>query len=304
MSSIKIGLIIQGPISSFGNGPNNSRGGFDAKEVVYKNINTFDSHVDKIIVSTWKGSGLNNLEIGQSAVLLESEPILGFDFLNQRKQFFSMNAGLEWLRTNSDCTHAIKIRTDQLIPLELIDWTKEFYSASLFSEKYQKDYLIFSEGLKAESFYAGDFIIAGTLSDLSKLCNAVLVTKKIVHPMNAADYILKWLQSLDVKYLNGCSPLLISLLTAKNSIKIQRLWNQVLNARISLFPREIIKKIIWRGKPITEVIQSLDTAFFFNEDISFRGENLEDVRSLRKTFKLMREYWRRYLTAKQAYKKV
>jgi hypothetical protein len=77
------------------------------------------------------------------------------------------------------------------------------------------------------------------------------------------------------------------------------MWNEVLNHRISFIPKEIYKQIQWRGKLMPNILESLDTAFFFYEDIPSKRESSLDVRSARKTYKLMREHWRRYLNAKR-----
>ncbi|OWS70376.1 hypothetical protein CBI30_09480 [Polynucleobacter aenigmaticus] len=47
------------------------------------------------------------------------------------------------------------------------------------------------------------------------------------------------------------------------------------------------------------ILESLDTAFFFNEDRPLKGVSSLEVRSPRKTYKLMREQWKRYLNVKR-----
>lgn len=189
------------------------------------------------------------------------------------------------------------------MPPELILWLKKFYEESQFTESNQEDFIIFSEGLRSESFYAGDFIFAGTINDLSHFCNAVLSTREVVHPMNASDTVLKWLQSIDSIYFGLLSPFKRSLLTARNSLDTQRLWHKALATRISMPPREIYTKIIWRGKAMPEVLQSsIDTHFFFNEDLASIKVSSREVRSIGKTYRLMRSYWKRYFDAKRAFK--
>jgi hypothetical protein len=233
--------------------------------------------------------------------IIENNPVLYFDFLNQRKQFITTQSGVEWLKANTSCTHALKIRTDQLVPAELISWLECFYKNSKFKKlnDQQQDFIIFSEGLRSESFYAGDFIFAGTVMDLSHLCSAVLSCDRLVHPMNASDYVLKWLQTLDSKYFIKSIPSYRSFLTARNSVAIQALWNEVLTKRISFVPKHIYKKIEWRGKLMPHILESLDTAFLFDEHLPSKGVSSSEVRSPFKTYKMMREHWKRYLTAKR-----
>lgn len=299
--NIQFGLVIQGPVTTFGSGPNHSQAGFVTDKVILENIQTFSPHVKNIVISTWEDCGIDTKQFPTEVKIIENKPVIGFDFLNQRKQFITTQTGVEWLRKNTSCTHVLKIRTDQLIPLELISWLQNFYENSQYLKlkDQQENFIIFSEGLRSESFYAGDFIFAGTISDLSQFCEAVLSCNYLVHPMNASDYVLKWLQSLDSKYFFQSKPLFRSFLTARNSIAVQSMWNEVLKHRISFIPKGIYKKIQWRGKYMSNILVSLDTSFFFNEDIPSIGVSSSEVRSPRKAYKLMREYWKRYLNAKR-----
>ena len=303
VKDIRFGLVIQGPVTSFGNGPNNLKNGFATYPVIRENIEVFAPLVDSIVLSTWEGCGITAEQLPGKVNIIENKPIDGFDFLNQKKQFLTTQSGVDWLKKNSNCTYVLKIRTDQLVPSDLLIWLKNFYEQSKFHRANQEDFLIFSEALKAESFYAGDFIFAGTVNDLSHFCKAVLSADRPVHPMNGSDYLLKWLQSLDAKFFSSKSMVAISFLTARNSKAIQSLWDDVLKTRISLPPRNIYKKIQWRGKPMPSILEALDTAFFFNEEICGRAVSAENVRSLRKAYKLMREYWKRYLNAKREFKR-
>lgn len=287
-------------MTTFGSGPNNSQAGFFTDSVIRENIQAFAPHVKNIVISTWENCGLEPNQFPEIVEIIENNSVLGFDFLNQRKQFITTQSGVEWLKENTGCTHVLKIRTDQLVPAELISWLECFYETSKFKKlnDQQEDFVVFSEGLRSESFYAGDFIFAGTVNDLSQFCRAVLSCNRLVHPMNTSDYLLKWLQSLDPKYFFKSMPLFRSFLTARNSIAVQSMWNDVLTDRISFIPKQIYKKIQWRGKLIPNILESLDTAFFFNEDMPSKGVSSSQVRSLRKTSKLMRLHWKRYLNAK------
>lgn len=300
---MKIGLIIQGPVTSYGDGPNNSKAGFPTEPVIKENIRALSPYVEKIVLSTWEGSGLADGLQSEKLKIIENKLVQGFDFLNQRKQFVTTHAGVQWLKQNTTCTHALKIRTDQLVPAELIEWLKDFYESSHCEAKNQEDFIVFSEALRSESFYAGDFIFAGTINDLGHFCEAVLSTKALVHPSNACDYVLKWLQSVDPKFLQSSNPLMRSVLTTRNSSRIQSLWREVLMCRISLIPKEIYSQIIWRGKSMPEVLgSSIDSHFFFYEDKSSCALHPVKVRSIGKTFRLTREHWKRYLRAKRDFK--
>lgn len=302
---MKIGIIIQGPLTSYGDGPNNSKSGFPAEPVVRQNIATLGPYVENIVLSTWKGSTLATILSPSQLKVIENKPLQGFDFLNQRKQFFTTYAGIEWLKHNSSCTHVLKIRTDQLIPCDLIGFIRNFYEKSQFSASNQEDFILFSEALRSESFYAGDFVVAGTMNDMTHFCEAVLSAKELVHPSNACDYMLKWLRSIDKKFSHSSCAFMRSVHTTRNSLKIQLLWHEVLKSRISLIPKEIYKNIEWRGKSMSEVMgPSIESHFFSYHDIPSIKVSVKEVRSLGKTYRLVREHWKRYLQAKRKFKQL
>jgi len=307
---MKIGLIIQGPITTYGNGPNNAPMGFDAKNCINSNINKFTPLVDQIVISTWTGNGLSPGEFGHSVHILENTPITDWDYDNQRKQFYSTSQAVDWLAKNTSCTHVIKIRTDQDFPVELIDWVYELYQSQSGVIPGQSGPIVFSEGIKQENFYIGDFIFIAAIDDMKKLCNAVLNEGKQLHPINANDYVLKFIgHIIPTSGVGGAITNSIAL--AKNHRNFQNLWISVLKNRITVLPKEIYTKIIWRGKPMLEVLPSLETAFYFHGDIQAVIRNDQEwstivncsERSLIRMFRLFRKQWSRYIKTYYQYRR-
>lgn len=295
---MKIGLIIQGPVLSFGiGGAGQCLSGFNTISTIAINLKLFTPEVEKVIVSTWKGQNLNSNEFPEGTQILELDPISGFDFGNIYKQFFSNLQAAQWLKKNTTCSHIIKIRTDQQVPVELLTWVRSFYEAD--TERQSK--VIFSDALISEPLYAGDFIIAARIDLFINFCEKVINHKRL-HPVNAIDYVLK-LAELNDRDLLSRNILHRTLHIAKISPKVQELWANMLLSDIAIIPRRFYKKIKWRGVPITDRITSIETAFLFDEDIGSL-KSLSTIKSivmpntkikLSKIFRKYREHWKRYL---------
>jgi hypothetical protein len=60
--NIQFGLVIQGAVTTLGSGPNNSKDGFSTDSVIRANIDAFAPYCKKIVISTWKNSGLEPKE--------------------------------------------------------------------------------------------------------------------------------------------------------------------------------------------------------------------------------------------------
>jgi len=250
---IKWGLIIQGPIITFGQGGNNSNKGFDSTNVINQNIRNFAPLVEKIIFSTWVDSGFkySNNKIDNFFVVENPLPC-NRDPDNRKKQFYSTYAGIRFLQMNSNVTHVLKIRTDQLIPLAIIDWLQNVFTNEIMINEFQIDQkIIFSEFIKSESFYVGDFIFAGEINKVFEFIDINLKFKKNLHPSIGVDYFLKYLSVIDsnnFKKLFIRSIPLIAQVSLKKSEIVTIYWRNQLANKASFIPRFIANDIIWRGR--------------------------------------------------------
>ena len=283
-SAINWGLVIQGPIIGFGQGPNNSKSGFNAYEVIQKNIAAFAPYVEKIVVSTWIGSGftLSNDELSKGAVLIENQLPSERDHDNRIKQFTSTLTGISCLKKVLSITHVVKIRTDQLIDPGLIKWLTDFYfnPPKGFDKKdtTQKNYLIFSEYRNDSPFYLGDFVIAGEKEDIAQFCKSNLsFGAKNLHPSIGIDYVLKYLYRTDRKlcsHFYAFIPMLWQVANL-NNMATQSYWGNTLHNRFSIIPKYFYEAIQWRGRLMTEVLSPKVIAGFgfFKEWSQARGAN-------------------------------
>ena len=265
---MKYGLLIQGPRFSHGNGPNKykSENGFDSLETVRENVRRFREKVDIIILSTWHKSGFENINFGSKITLLESYPPIGFDYLNQKKQFLSMFAGASYISCNSSCTHVIKIRTDQLLPIEFIEWLDTFFTAEATDTKK----IICSEFLRNKPFYVGDFVFAGTIEQIKCFTTHVLkYNDQRLVLNNSVDYVIKHLIESDKRikknfYKNNI--LFNELLLFSGRGKSVNLWLDISKDYFSVLPEEIYWQILWRGRPMTDVFANNHQAFIHSKE--------------------------------------
>lgn len=296
---MKFGLIIQGPIVTFGDGPNNVEKGFDARESIRANIAAFGPHVAAIVLSTWSNENIVDGSFDSEVKVIKSEPITDYDFGNQRKQFYSSRVGAQWLNHNTDCTHYLKIRTDQVVPVEIINWLKSIFSKPYLAIANEEHVIVFSDAIKSEFFYVGDFIFSATKNDYLALCNSVMNSEGHLHPVNGVDYLIKYLSSLDAKYRLARSSFVRSLLIASHNLKVSKLWVETLNLRVKILPQEIFSKIVWRGRGMEQILPSLTTAFLFDGGVvGFCSQSLDQKISikefLRTTWRQWKRYWKSY----------
>lgn len=253
-SKIFWGLIIQGPLVTFGQGGNNVEHGYQSLETINRNIDAFKSRVCKIVVSTWEDSGIElGLSIDRSAVVLENPQPCGNDPDNRRKQFISTQAGLRFLQNNTTVSHVLKIRTDQEVPAEIVDWLTRFFNSEA-SKKLNCDStskLIFSEFVQNEKFFVGDFIFAGKIRDLINFVDANVILKRNFHPCIGIDYLLKHLSVNDRRIYENCFHRMLPLIiqVARDDIEaVNQYWNRVLAGYVSFPPKTLSDEIIWRGR--------------------------------------------------------
>lgn len=286
---MKWGLVIQGPVLSFGQGPNNVISGFSGHETIETNIENFAPHVCQIVVSTWENSGLNFRDrFSNKVVLLENRLPVQRDHDNRIKQFLSTYEGAKFLALNSNATHILKIRTDQLVDPDIVLWLKDFFSVCkrwFNSEKTcQESFLVFSDILHDNPFYIGDFIFAGTNNDLMSFCKANLAFNgRNLHPSIGIDYVLKHLTINDkqfwVNFYRGV-PFLWQTSNRSNKA-VQDYWLDVLQTRFSVMPSEYFGKIVWRGRPMSEVLPDYRKNFQFYENWMANQEIKRDFSALK-----------------------
>lgn len=242
---------LQGRLKSIGQGPNTYGEGYSCEGDIRKNLTMASSLFDQIVVSTWVGSGLRDSLSDTSAEVIETqEPIQDFD--NRRRQFISTFRGIEHLRF-SGVTHAVKIRTDQVLPIRTLIWIKDRFK----DQEGETGPLIMSDFLAHIPFYVGDFVIAGPLETVSTFCSAQIgYGSQNIHSSISSDYVLKYLSRVDPEFyekINMRIPISPQISDPRN-IELRKYWVRAREHYFDFLPKEELALITWRSKPIDKIL--------------------------------------------------
>jgi len=268
-----IGVVIQGPLISYGQGPNNVIGGFNVCDTVLSNLKQIKARGYDYIVCVWRPTtdqesmALKQLADNLARVLVLDLPDI-FDPDHRYKHHYAIRQGIN--RLNKDCEYIIKIRNDMLMPDDFWDWLSTNMDHRL----------VVSELISP--FYLGDFIYAGWKETVINFLNSILVfNNRIIHPSITSDNGLKYFSSKNKKAINLDNGLMyLYLFKTKNVIQQ---WNNFIASNINVIPQNIWGKIKWREKMMSEII-NIDS-FKFNILPILVGLDLQF---------LMEEYYRFY----------
>jgi hypothetical protein len=178
---VKVGVVIQGPLVTFGQGPNNSIEGFETLEDIQSNI----AHIEELgfsyVIATWvpmtrrEENVLRLLENANLKVLCLETPTI-FDPDHRYKQHWGVLSGAkELLSEESRITHLCKIRTDMLMPQAFWKWVVEI--CNVWDDK------LYVSELMDRPFYQGDFIyVAQQKRLLGFLEKIVTYENNVIHP--------------------------------------------------------------------------------------------------------------------------
>lgn len=241
-----IGVIIQGPLITFGQGPNNSIEGFNSCYTITENIKAINRLGFNYIISTWNANNSDELtiikqlnDLNLNLITIDSPNIVDPD--HRYKHHFGINAGLNEL--SKDVNFIVKIRTDQL-------YQNKFWDFMVSISEQDTEKLCISE-LYYEPFFMGDFIYAGKRSVIEKFIIGFLDYKRTnFHPCLAMD--------IGIKYYNTCKfkkfplPLFVYFVFMPNYTR--NLWNNFIQDNIIVIPKNVRNGILWRNIPISKII--------------------------------------------------
>jgi hypothetical protein len=170
----------------------------------------------------------------------------------------------------SGCSHAVKIRTDQLIPPGTIEWIQRF----LENQHRSKPKIIASEYLPSQPFYVGDFLFAGSIEDLLLLSKPMLGRRRTIHPVIGLDYTLRFLREVREDYYSVFTrglPAAIPL--ARGDAKVVNYWATCVEDHFRFLPWSQFEGISWRGTPMRGIFDW--TTFGFGSDVDGRATRVE-----------------------------
>lgn len=242
MEKIKIGIVIQGSLESQG---------FDCVQNCNELIKIFSnkSSIKQIVLSTWENE--NTEHINKEAIILKNRPVLNIDVKNRQKQFLSTFEGVKYLMNNSDVTHILKLRTDQFVPIEILDEMLEIYGKFCNECKFVEQPLTFSYVNRTIPFHIGDFFFAGGVSDMYKFCHNVLSFGSFnFQGAVEVDVVLKHLYKEDKNFLIPFYILYKQMCIARQFPQNHLVWNywrDIYKTDFYTFSQSILEKTQWRG---------------------------------------------------------
>ena len=287
---MKIGLVIQGPIhgggltgATYGNGktsaPSHKFKQFNATDSILSNI-AQPSNFDHIAISTWVNEptdGLSRLiKANTKCEIIKSidptpnpdvhrKPVDGIPYLHQSnkvRMFHSTRKGLEHLKSLG-VEHAIKIRTDQIINMDLL--YREFLE---FIYKNEKN--IFIPLLRENTpWIISDFYFGGKIETLESICRFLENSSIAFHKNIHNDFFFKTYFMLHGMFEDTNWE---SYFINTNIDPISHSTDSIIRKSIKKIwqpgTRELYQSIIWRGEKIVHI---QDDSYFQNSrsDFSF-----------------------------------
>ncbi|MXV17472.1 class I SAM-dependent methyltransferase [Hufsiella ginkgonis] len=247
--SRNIFCVIQGPLLTFGQGPNNSIEGFNAINTVIANVAQLERRRIKFVVCTWRSDEHLVAEapfFPAPNILLESPYPLDVD--HRFKHHYAVKQGVEFLKERypvKSSDMVVKIRTDMKMPDSFWNW--------LMTDPVSPEKLLVSE--LYHPFYLGDFVFAGTCSVLDDYLSVITGSyPKLYHPGIAFDLGLKYFSLFDHRK-RLTNPLVNRIAFSFFSGRLSATWEKFIDAKLVTLPVAIWNEILWRDKPMDGVIK-------------------------------------------------
>ncbi len=278
---MKIGIVIQGPVTSRGRNFESSNHITFNSSLYIKDLYEYGTKCGcDVILVTWEGEDISQLQLPQTDVFQfrEDMKLLSSNFLNNRKsskykQIFLVRRGLEILKIRN-CDVVIKVRTDQLFDLKkLVD-----YLCDPSFRLENKILTLFADSRIIDSWV--DFTFASKIDYLISTLDSYVSKKELFSSIHR-DFFYhvgrqhkSFLQNVIYKCKLPYRPKKFS----KSQVKLIRyIWETY----FTLMPIEILQSLEWRGSKINfnvseEFFKGADTFDFYLEslgDLEFEAGN-------------------------------
>lgn len=286
---MRLGVVIQGPLISYGQGPNNSIGGFDTLETILENVALLNKYDIRYIISTWTPSNMQEQNIldalKETGVrVFHSRSPQEFDPDHRYKQHFGILRGAEiLLEEYAGITHFARIRTDMLMPKLFWEW--------ICTTCNKNEERLYVSELMDRPFYQGDFIYLAKRAVFFAFLTTVVDYKgRIIHPSIAFDMGIKHCEARNFGYKygrgqSGQIKFLVDFLFRPSVVREN--WNQFIAQYMGTMPGEIWLDIKWRDRRIGSFLQGAWFKFD-NSGITQRTRFLNNIRTLFREYKIYR----------------
>ena len=287
------GSVIQGPLVSFGQGPNRSIEGFDCIATIMQNISSLSSHFSHGVISTWNEEPVEKIQIPSEVAdkwTIVTSPQPTWDPDNRRKQNLSMQNGIESLLPLG-VSHVLKIRTDQGIPEILVEEAQSEESL----RNYAKGKMLRSEGLLDEPFYAGDFFMAASSQHWMQYLEAQKILFRVSHPAVVFDGVINFLKKKEgARWRRSTWFIPANVWLAVFPFpRVESYWRGLLE-RYFFFPScAAFSQLSWRGVAIDSILDL--SVFCFADSLTTRGLNFVSPQMSRvhRSWRML-GWWRTY----------
>jgi len=258
--NVKIGVVIQGPLSSRGRTGATAHIGFfqvtqsdvvdyDCTPNIVELFSQYSHKFDDFVCVTWDTEDTSELEakIGKQAVMSIADTTLIqnakgaiINGNNKYRQFLSTLKGLERLAKNG-CAYALKIRTDQYLDLSKM---KE-HLLKILVEKNNTNRILVPAGNMQSPDQVEDFYFGARTDRLIDACKVFLDKPELFSSVHD-DFFYKFAWLFD----NGSSwPPSDSFTPAGKYSKSQYLVIQsAWSTTFGTFPRKVYETLVWRGE--------------------------------------------------------
>lgn len=252
-------FIIQGPLITYGQGPNNNRSGFDAYGSIERNYKLLTARGINVILTTWKedNNEQHNVHVDKIERLglevYQIEKPARFDPDHRYKHHYSIRTTIEKVCNTFEVNYFCKIRTDQEINTNILD----FILGNVSQGK-----MIISELMIDNPFYMGDFIYAGRKDVFfTFLKSQTDIVFPFAFPIIANDIGIKYFSTVYKK--SAFATLILYLFSGGQA---SREWKTFHDNNIITLKQTDWNNILWRGKGISTIIDS--KYFLFSNDSS------------------------------------
>ncbi len=240
-----VSIIIQGPVKS---------GNYNCTQDIIENVKNFSNNknIDMITLSTWENE---NTE-GMKGILpiLKTKPIINNDPLNRQKQLLSTLVGASFLKANSRSSWILKIRTDQVVPVQIVDEIHGLKELPRSNILYYP--LIFSYVNRTIPFHIGDYFFGGQIDDIITLCEENLSFGSWYFQYGVElDMMLKLFMKKDKMFPLSDIQLLSHMGIARKypiTHPIWQAWYAYYRQYIIPAEKETYLKTKWKGLPIID----------------------------------------------------
>ncbi len=254
-------ILIQGPLITFGQGPNINLKGFRSYDCVIENTLLILAKGITPVLCIWSAdtgtaeySSLERFykEKGLSILIVDIPAKKDPD--HRYKHHFAIYSGLEYCRANFDCTFFAKIRTDQHITEVVLDELMERSTSAK---------LLISELMPDNNFYMGDFVYAGKYDTMKRYLQSQLFDNQdqVKYSTIGTDLGLNYYRSWHK--VSKWKLILSYLFASKESTK---LWGSFINSHLVTLSVESWVTIKWRDKKMTDVVNPDNFLFVSGED--------------------------------------